>query len=537
MTKPVSLDDKYTATEGRVFMTGTQALVRLPMVQMRRDIEAGLKTGTFISGYRGSPLGGYDQQLMRAKKHLEPLDIRFQPGVNEELAATSIWGTQQLELSPGARKDGILGIWYGKGPGVDRCGDVFKHANAAGTSPNGGVLAIAGDDHGCKSSTIPHQSDHAFAAALIPMVYPSSVHEFVEMGLFAIAMSRFSGLWSGMKTIGDTVETSAAVDLCGEAREFVIPDFEFVQGGPHWRWPDPPMVQDKRLQNKGQAALAFAAANGIDVHTYKPAHARYGIVASGKAYEDTRQALIELGIGEAEMEGLGLSLYKVRMPWPLEPVGIRHFAEGLEEVLVVEERREMIENQIKMQLFNWRADVRPKIVGKMDEHDRKALPFSDPLTAVKVAEVLAERLLMRDLDEGLRTHLESRLAVLTARTQSSNTHEAPVLRTPYFCSGCPHNTSTRVPEGSRATAGIGCHYMAVWMDRNTASFTAMGGEGASWLGQAPFTDEAHHFANLGDGTYFHSGLLGGPGGGRERGEYHLQGALQRCRRHDRRADA
>lgn len=507
MTKEMSLDDKYTAREGRVFMSGTQALVRLPMVQMWRDRAAGLKTGTYISGYRGSPLGGYDQQLQRARKFIEPLDIVFQPGVNEELAATAVWGSQQLQLSPGAKKDSILGIWYGKGPGVDRCGDVFKHGNAAGTAPNGGVLCLAGDDHGCKSSTIPHQSDHAFAAALMPMMFPSSVHEFVEMGLFAIAMSRFSGLWTGMKTIADTVETSAAVDLSGEHREFVIPDFKFRQGGPHWRWPDPPMIQDARFQNKGQAALAFAYANGVDVHAFKPAKARYGIVASGKAFEDTRQALIELDLDDAAMQRLGLSLYKVRMPWPLEPNGIRHFAEGLEEVLIVEERREMIENQIKTQLFNWRRDVRPRVVGKYDEHERKALPFSDPLTAVKVAEVLAERLLMGDMDDSLRGHIESQLAVLRARTQSSNAHEAPVVRTPYFCSGCPHNTSTRVPEGSRATAGIGCHYMAVWMDRRTEAFTAMGGEGVPWLSQAHFTDETHHFANLGDGTYFHSGIM------------------------------
>ena len=507
MTKTVSLDDRYELKEGRAFMSGTQALVRLPMVQMWRDQAAGLKTGTYISGYRGSPLGGYDQQLMRAKKHLEPLDIVFQPGVNEELAATAIWGTQQLELSPGARKQGVLGIWYGKGPGVDRCGDVFKHGNAAGTSQHGGVLCLAGDDHGCKSSTIPHQSDHAFAAALMPMVFPSSVHEFVEMGLFAVAMSRFSGLWTGMKTIADTVETSAVVDLSAEQRQFVTPEYEFRQGGPHWRWPDPPMIQDARLQDKGQAALAFAYANGVDIHAFKPAKPRYGIVASGKAFEDTRQALVELGIGEAEMERLGLSLYKVRMPWPLEPNGIRHFAEGLEEVLIVEERREMIESQIKEQLFNWRRDVRPRIVGKYDEHHRKALPFSQPLTATGVAQVLAERLLMGELDDSLRSHLDSRVAVLKAKSEASNSHAAPVIRTPYFCSGCPHNTSTRVPEGSRATAGIGCHYMATWMDRRTEAFTAMGGEGASWISQAHFTDETHHFANLGDGTYFHSGIM------------------------------
>ena len=491
-------------------MSGTQALVRLPMVQMWRDRAAGLKTGTYISGYRGSPIGGYDMQLARAKAHLEPLDIVFQPGVNEELAATAIWGTQQLSLSPGARKDGVLGIWYGKGPGVDRSGDVFKHGNAAGTSPRGGVLCIAGDDHACKSSTIPHQSDHAFAAALMPMVYPSNVHEFVEMGLFAIAMSRYSGCWTGMKCIADTIETSAGVDLTGEGRQFVTPtDFEMPPDGVHWRWPDVPMNADQRLmEHKGYAALAFARANGIDVHTWKAQTPRYGIVASGKAYEDTMQALTELELGRDACERLGLSIYKVRMPWPLEPEGIRHFAEGLNEVMIVEERREMIENQIKQQLFNWRADVRPRIVGKFDDRDQPCLPFSEPLSAITVARALATRLLMREsLDDGMRAHLDSRLAVLDARARASNELAPPVLRTPYFCSGCPHNTSTRLPEGSRATAGIGCHYMALWMDRSTEGFTQMGGEGASWLSQAHFTDEAHHFANLGDGTYFHSGML------------------------------
>ena len=302
MNKIISLDDKYTARSGAVYMTGTQALVRLPMTQMRRDRAAGLDTAAFISGYRGSPLGAYDQQLVKAKKELDALDVTFQPGVNEDLAAAAVWGSQQVALSPGARKQGVLGIWYGKGPGVDRSGDVFKHANAAGTSALGGVLAFAGDDHTAKSSSIPHQSDHAFMSALMPCLFPSSIHEFLEIGLLGIAMSRFSGCWVGMKFISDTVETTAVVDLAGEARRFVIPDFEMPAGGLNLRWPDPPLIQDERLQEyKGYAALAFARANRADEVTLDTSRARFGIVGSGKAYEDVCQALRELGIGAAEV--------------------------------------------------------------------------------------------------------------------------------------------------------------------------------------------------------------------------------------------
>ena len=505
----VSLDDKYTATEGRVFMSGLQALVRLPMTQMRRDRAAGLNTGALISGYRGSPLGGYDQQVIAAKRFLEPLDVHFQAGLNEDLAAAAIWGTQQLHLSPGARKDGVVGFWYGKGPGVDRSGDVFKHANAAGTSVHGGVLAIAGDDHSAKSSSIPHQSDHAFMSALMPVLYPSSIHEFLEYGLLGIAMSRYSGCWVGMKVIADTVETSASVDLSGEDRQFVIPDdFEMPPGGLNLRWPDPPMAQDDRLQNyKGYAAIAFAHANKLDQVVLDTRNARFGIVASGKAYEDVRQALKELDIGLAEAEAIGLRLYKVRMPWPLEPEGIRHFSEGLEEVLIIEERREIIENQIKQQLFNWRADVRPRIIGKMDDHDRHVLPLSESLTVGTVARAIAARLLRFDFDAGIKAKIAQELDYLVQRHELIAHHVAPIVRTPYYCSGCPHNTSTRVIEGSRAAAGIGCHYMVQWMDRNTETFSHMGGEGVPWTGMSHFTDEKHMFANLGDGTYFHSGIL------------------------------
>lgn len=506
---PITLDDKYTAHTGRAFMTGTQALVRLPMTQMRRDRAAGLNTAAFISGYRGSPIGGYDLELMRAKAHLDSHDVTFQPGLNEDLAATAIWGSQQVGLSDQANRDGVVGIWYGKGPGVDRSGDVFKHANAAGSAALGGVLAIAGDDHTCKSSTVPHQSDHAFMSAIMPVLYPSSVHEFLEYGLLGIAMSRYSGCWVGMKVISDTIETTSVVDLAQEARQFVTPtDFEMPDGGLNIRWPDAPLVQDGRLQeHKGYAAIAFARANRVDETVIDTPNARFGIVASGKAYEDVVQALHELGLERAEIEAIGLRLYKVRMTWPLEPEGIRHFSEGLEEVLIVEERREIIEHQIKQQLFNWRADVRPRIVGKFDHEGKPFLSLSKGLTIGAVARAIADRLLHIDLPEGLHDRIEERLHELEARQTASEAHLPPVLRQPHYCAGCPHNTSTKVPEGSKAMAGIGCHYMVQWMDRNTETFTQMGGEGVPWTAISRYTDETHRFVNLGDGTYFHSGLL------------------------------
>lgn len=505
----ITLDDKYTAETGPVLLTGTQALVRLPMTQMRRDRAQGLNTAAFISGYRGSPLGGYDQQLVKARRFLDRHDVVFQPGLNEDLAATAVWGSQQVQLSPGARKDGVVGLWYGKGPGVDRSGDVFKHANAAGAARLGGVLAIAGDDHTCKSSSIPHQSDHAFISALMPMLYPSSVHEFLEMGLLGIAMSRFSGCWVGFKVISETVEVTSVVDLAQENRQFLTPeDFDLPPGGLNLRWPDPPLVQDERLQeHKGYAAIAFARANGVDQVIFRHDRDRIGIVASGKAYEDVRQALAELGLGAAEQARIGLRLCKVRMPWPLEPEGIRAFSQGLEEVLIVEERREIIENQIKEQLFNWRADVRPRIVGKFDETGHPFLSLSAGLTVGRVAGAIAERLLRLALPDDLAARLRARVEHLHRAEARADAHVPPVLRLPHYCAGCPHNTSTRVPEGSKAMAGIGCHFMAQWMDRRTETFTQMGAEGVPWTAISRFTDEKHRFVNLGDGTFFHSGHL------------------------------
>ena len=506
---PISLDQKYTQGSGHIFLTGIQALVRLPMAQIRRDRAQGLNTAALVTGYRGSPLAGFDQQLMAARKHLDQYGVKFQPGVNEDLAATAIWGTQQLNLSPGASYDGVVGIWYGKGPGVDRCGDVFRHGNAAGSAKFGGVLCLAGDDHGAKSSTVPHQSDHAFMSALMPYLYPSSIHEMIEMGMLGIAMSRYSGCWVGMKVITETVETTAEIDLANELKPFNIPaDFEIPAGGLNLRWPDDRYDQDRRLQDyKGFAAIAFARANHINRVTMDSPNARFGIMASGKSYEDVRQALRELGVTEQVAAKIGLRLYKIGMPWPLEPDGVRQFAVGLEEIFIVEERREIVENQVKQELFNWRDDVRPRIVGKMDDKGHRFLPFAEELSVARVATSLVDRLLAMEIDPEIAALLRAKADWFHGRDASQVQAVVPITRTPYFCSGCPHNTSTKVPEGSRALAGIGCHFMTLWMDRSTETFTQMGGEGVPWTGIAPFTKEKHIFANLGDGTYFHSGSL------------------------------
>jgi len=502
-----SLNDKYTALDGAVFMSGTQALVRLPMVQMRRDKLAGLDTATYITGYRGSPLGSYDQQLHHAHQHLEPHRIRFQPGVNEDLAATAIWGTQQVPLHKDATVQGVLGIWYGKGPGVDRSGDVFRHGNAAGSAAQGGVLCLAGDDHSAKSSTVQHQSDHAFTSARMPMLYPSSVHEFIEVGLLGIALSRFSGCWVGMKLISDTVETSAVVNLDGEDRPIHMPtDVELPEDGLNLRWPDAFADQDVRLHEvKEKAVHAFARANGIDQWIIKSKNKRFGIIGSGKAYEDARQALRMLGFDQSVCESVGLQLYKVRMPYPLEPQGVVAFAHGLEEVLVLEERREIIEAQLKTILYHQHQGTR--IVGKQDEHGNAFLPTAATLSVAVCMRAIADRLLKLDLDESLKKQIQTCLTDMNNSLQKQLVHKAPIERRPWFCSGCPHNTSTRVPEGSKALAGIGCHFMVLWMDRDTETFTHMGAEGVPWTAISHYVEDQHRFVNIGDGTYFHSGLL------------------------------
>ncbi len=510
---PVSLEDKYTLASGRIFLTGTQALVRLAMTQRERDLAAGLNTAGFISGYRGSPRGGLDQALWKAKDPLREHHIHFTPGVNEELAATAVWGSQQVAVFEGAKYDGVFAMWYGKGPGVDRCGDVFKHANAAGTAKHGGVLLVAGDDHACKSSTLPHQSEHAFDAAMIPVLYPAGVQEILELGLNGFAMSRYCGCYVALKTVSETVDSSASVEVDPSLPRIVLPDdFPVPPGGLNIRWPDAPMDQELRLQHhKIYAALAYARANRLNRVTVDSPNPRLGIIASGKSYLDVLQALEDLGIDAKHAAAIGIRLFKVGMPWPLEPNGVREFATGLEEILVVEEKRQLIEYQMKEQLYNWRDDVRPRVIGKYDERGEWEthrndwlLPAAGELTPAIIARVIAARV--------ARFHtsptIEARLGFLEAKEAALARPRPKAARIPYFCSGCPHNTSTRVPEGSKAMAGIGCHYMALWIrPERTLTFTQMGGEGSPWIGMQPFTAMPHVFANMGDGTYYHSGLL------------------------------
>jgi indolepyruvate ferredoxin oxidoreductase len=504
----VELDDKYRLEAKRIYLSGVQALVRLPMLQRQRDRASGLSTAGFISGYRGSPLGMYDHALWRAKSFLQSQDIAFVPGLNEDLAATAVWGSQQVGLFPGAKVDSVFGIWYGKGPGVDRSVDALKHANSAGTSRHGGVLALAGDDHGCQSSTLAHQSEQVFAAALIPVINPATLQDYLDLGLYGYALSRYSGCWIGFKAIGETVESSASVYSDPARIDIVMPDdFEMPPGGLNIRWPDPPLEQEARLFGPKMAAVgAFVRANKLDKIVLDSKPARLGIITTGKAYLDLRQALADLGISERDAQGLGIRIYKVALTWPLEEVGAKRFAEGLQDVLVVEEKRGFIEDQLKRILFNMDAWSRPSVVGKRDEAGSPLLPSEGELTPTIVASALVARL--RRLGHNSPV-LEQRLARLEA-FEHPVTAQAPVTlqRTPYFCSGCPHNTSTKLPEGSRAMAGIGCHGMALYVPaRRTATITQMGGEGANWIGQAPFTSEQHIFQNLGDGTYTHSGLL------------------------------
>ena len=502
-----TLEHKYTRRDGRIYLSGVQALVRLPLMQQLRDAAAGLNTGGFVSGYRGSPLGGFDLELWRARRHLEAAKVRFQPGVNEDLGATMVWGTQQTNLFPGARVDGVYAMWYGKGPGVDRCGDVFKHGNAAGTSRHGGVLALAADDHACRSSTLPHGSEDEFVSAMMPVLNPAGVQDILDLGLVGWAMSRYTGRWIGFKTIAETVESSASVQVDPFARQIVLPeDFELPPGGLSIRWPDPPMDQEMRLHRYAvRAAQAFARANGIDRRVMDAPNARLGIVTTGKSYLDVLQALEYLGLDEAACRDIGIRVYKVGMTWPLEPEGIAAFARGLEDIVVVEEKRAFIERQMKEQFYNWPAawGRRPSIVGKYDEAGEWILPSTGELTPATIAGVIGRRIQKFFSTESI----EQRLRWMEEKEAEMALPRANFPRVPHYCSGCPHNTSTVVPEGSRALGGIGCHYMVTWMDRSTDTFTHMGGEGVTWAGQAAFTDTPHVFQNLGDGTYFHSGSL------------------------------
>ena len=500
--RDVALDDKYTVEEGRIFLTGTQALVRLPLMQHARDLKMGLKTAGYISGYRGSPLGQFDQQLLAAQNHLKNHDVVFQSGVNEDIAATALWGAQQAGMHGKAKFDGVFGIWYGKGPGVDRSGDVFRHANLAGTHPNGGVLALMGDDHTCESSTTAHQSEFALVDAMMPILNPAGVQELLDYGLYGWALSRYSGTWVGLKCMKDTIDASATVDVGEDRVEIVTPtDFEMPEGGLSLRFPDPPLDQERRLhKHKLEAVKSFVRANGIDRVEIAADKGNLGIVTCGKSYLDVRQALHYLGIDDQKAKQLGLSLYKVGMTWPLEPLGVAAFAKNLKKILIVEEKRGLLETQVKDILYS--LESRPSVVGKKDESGGELLRSNAALDANEIAIAIAERLLEVEKDQDLEERLNRR------RSLALESLEVPAMeRTPYFCSGCPHNSGTKVPDGSVALSGIGCHFMAQWMDRSTTGYTQMGGEGASWIGESHFVDTPHVFQNIGDGTYFHSGFL------------------------------
>ncbi len=505
MSAAVTLDDKYVVETGRVYLTGTQALVRLPMMQRQRDLAAGLNTGGYISGYRGSPLGGFDQALWQAKKFIKKSHIEFQPGLNEDLAATALWGTQQIHLYDGAKFDGVFGIWYGKGPGVDRSGDVFKHANYAGTSKHGGVLALAGDDHMAKSSTTAHQSEPALIAANMPIIHPASVQEYLDYGLHGFAMSRYSGLWVAFKVLSETVDSSASVYVDPHRVEIHTPtDFTIPPEGVHIRWPDEWLGQERRvLTLKLPAARAYWRANKLDKVMLGRPDARFGIVTVGKSYMDVRQALDELAIDDKEAERLGLAVYKVGMVWPLETEGAVAFASGKREILVIEEKAPIIEQQLKDVLFNAPADRRPVVVGKTDERGQKLFKSDGELSPFDIASTIVARLGLDSFSAATKQRFET----LRRRSSRQVRNDSGMARVPYFCSGCPHNTSTKVPEGSMAMAGIGCHTLAIGMERNTKTFTHMGAEGAPWVGASHFVDVPHVFQNLGDGTYFHSGYL------------------------------
>ena len=502
--RPVSLDDKYDLAQDRVLVTGYQALIRACLMQKARDRAAGLNTAGYLTGYRGSPLGGLDQQFMRAGRQLSQADIKFQPGINEELAATALWGTQQAELRGEGKFDGVFGMWYGKGPGVDRSGDVFRHANLAGTAKNGGVIALMGDDHTAESSTTAHQSEFHFVDVMMPILNPGGVQEIIDYALYGWAMSRFTGAWTALKCMHETVESTGVVDGSLDHIKLVTPtDFRMPEGGLNIRLADTILGQEARLHDfKRDAMLAFVRANKLNkIITSGGRNAKIGIITTGKAYLDVRQALDELGIDEVKCNDLGLRLFKIACVWPIGRQELAEFAQGLDLIIVVEEKRSLIEVQVREELYG--TANQPVCIGKKDEHGNWLFPVKGALDPNDVAICIGERLLRY----GANDELAANVARLKAAQRALSETVDVAQRIPYFCSGCPHNTSTRVPEGSRAYAGIGCHYMAQWMDRQTLGYTQMGGEGANWIGEAPFSSRDHVFQNLGDGTYNHSGYL------------------------------
>ena len=503
--KPVNrVENHVLHHEDGAFLTGTQAIIRMLLAQHRLDRSQGMHTAGFVSGYRGSPLSGLDQELWRHQALLEEAAIRFLPAINEDLAATAILGTQRIGTDPDALYEGVFSLWYGKGPGVDRSGDALKHGNAYGSSPKGGVLVVAGDDHGCVSSSMPHQSDQAFIAWSMPVLNPASISEYIEFGLYGWALSRFSGNWVGFKAISETIESAASVPPMTISGFKTPVGHAYPTGGVHYRWPDFPNVGiEERLSAKLDAVAAFARINSIDRHIVTSPHARIGIITCGKAHFDLMEALRRLALHQEALETLGVRIYKIGLSYPIETFRLMQFVEGLQDVLVVEEKGPVVEQQVKSLLYNQPVVARPVVLGKVDECRRPFIPSSGELSPSLLLPLVA-----RWLD---RHFPEKRFAILTQLSRQTGIAEAigpaAAKRTPYYCSGCPHNVSTVVPEGSRAQAGIGCHFMASWMDRKTTGLTQMGGEGADWVGQSLFTKTPHVFQNLGDGTYFHSGYL------------------------------
>ena len=501
----VKLDDKYTLDEGRVYLTGTQAIVRLLLAQRRRDLAAGLNTAGFISGYRGSPMTAIDQQLWRAEKHLQAHHIRFWPGLNEDLAATALWGSQQVHYYNDANYDGVFGMWYGKGPGVDRSLDAMRQGHWHGTAKHGGMLVLSGDDPNMTSTISAWHSELLFEDLLMPVLYPADIQEVFDMALLGIALSRFSGNWIGCKLLPETIETAASIRADHTQVEIVTPEFEFPPDGVNSRPGDLWSLQERRLRHyRLPAALAFARANRINYISHACNKPRFGIAAMGKTWRDVQQALLDLGIDEGMAAAVGITVLKVGMPFPVDEMTYREFARGLEEVFVIEDKREQIENGMRKACYLLPASERPRIVGRCDEHDELLVDPAGALDADRIARLIAARIrYFHNTDR-----LQARLAFLKNQQEQARLREAPeIARLPYFCSGCPHNTSTRVPEGSRASAGVGCHFMATWMERDVYGWTQMGGEGVPWIGQAPFVKTGHTFAQLGDGTYYHSGAL------------------------------
>lgn len=496
------LSDRYSQLSGRVYMTGTQALVRIVLDQARRDKKAGLKTGGFVSGYRGSPLGSFDLELWKAKEELAQGQIEFLPAVNEDLAATAVLGSQQVETDPDKEVEGVFAMWYGKGPGVDRSGDALKHGNAYGSSPTGGVLVVAGDDHGCVSSSTPHQSDVALMSWMMPVLHPASIAEYQEFGEYGYALSRYSGMWVGFKAISETVESAASMCLHKD-REFVTPDMIIPPDGLHYRWPDLPGPQiETRFESKKKAVFEFAECNPIDRKIYSIDNASFGIVTTGKAHLDVMEALRLLGVDEESCQQHGIDIYKVGMVWPLARRDALAFVKEKQEILVVEEKRGIIESQLKEYFYDFPGHKPSMMVGKRDEQGARLVPWTGELSPLLLVPIIASRLKHIFPDAGFMQRANQLLQL-----PEYSITVAGATRTPYFCSGCPHNSSTKVPEGSKALAGIGCHFMASWMDRETTSLIQMGGEGVNRAGSARFTGNKHIFQNLGDGTYYHSGSM------------------------------